>query len=241
MTEATPQRIAELEEAVRLRDEFLSAVAHELRNPLTPIVLLVDMLRNQARGLPEAGGLMAGLDRLDRAISAYLRRTTALLNLSRLSSGKFHVEISAVDLSAVIREVVENFAFSAKRARSPLISSVEDGIVGNLDRLGVEEIADNLLSNALKYGAGKPVEVTLARDGDRACLRIRDHGIGIAPEDQARIFTHFERAVGRSQHGGFGIGLWIVGRLVEAMNGTISVESRSGEGATFTVTLPLAA
>jgi two-component system OmpR family sensor kinase len=233
------QRISALEEAVRARGEFISVAAHELRNPLTPIVLMVDMLRTQAQGLPGADGLMAGFDRLDRAIAAYLRRTTALLNASRLSSGNFRAELSAVDLSALIREVADHLAVSAARAGSPLILSIADGIGGNLDQLGVEEIADNLLTNALKYGAGKPVEVSLAREGDYACLRVRDHGIGISAENQARIFARFERAVTRSEHGGFGIGLWMVGRLVEAMDGTISVESRSGEGASFTVKLPL--
>ncbi len=241
MTEDTDRRIAALEEAVRARDEFISVAAHELRNPLTPIVLLVDMLRARARKLQAASELIAGLDRLDWVVAAYVRRTTALLNVSRLASDKFRVELSEVDLSVVIREVADNLALSAERVGSPLILSIQDGIKGILDRLGVEEIADNLLTNALKYGAGEPIEVMLARNGDRACLRIRDHGIGISSEDQARIFARFERAVARSQHGGFGIGLWMVGRLVEAMDGSISVESRSGEGSSFTVTLPLTA
>jgi signal transduction histidine kinase len=235
------QRIAALEEAVRARDEFISVAAHELRNPLTPIVLLVGMLRARARDLDGGSALTVGFDRLDRAIANYLRRTTALLNVSRLSSDKFRVELSAVDLSAVIRDVSDTLALSAERAGSPLILSIQDGINGTLDRLAVEEIAENLLTNAIKYGAGAPIEVTLARDGDRACLRIHDHGIGIPPEDQARIFARFERAVTRRQHGGFGIGLWMVGRLVDAMDGSIAVESRGGEGSSFTVTLPLTA
>jgi two-component system OmpR family sensor kinase len=238
--EDTDRRIAALEEAVRARDAFISTAAHELRNPLTPIALLVDALRTQARGLPEAGQLALGLDRLERAIAAYLRRTGGILNVSRLSSGKFSVELSEFDLSAVVREVVDNLAFGAERVGSPLRFSVPTGITGILDRLGFEEIVENLVTNAIKYGAGKPIAVSLVRDDPHACLRVRDHGIGISPADQARIFARFERAVAQSQNGGFGIGLWLVGQMVEAMGGTIAVESRIGEGSSFTVTLPLA-
>ncbi len=239
MTEDTDRRIAALEEAVRARDEFIAIAGHELRNPLTPIVLLVDMIRGQASGLKGARELMPGLDRLDRAITAYLKRTTVLLNVSRLSSGTFSLELSEIDVSAVVRDVADSLAVSAQRVGSALILAIKDGINGVLDRLGVEQITENLLTNALKYGGGEPIEVTLVRDGDHARLRVRDHGIGIQPGDQARIFARFERAVSRSQHGGFGIGLWMVGRLVEAMEGSISVESSSGNGSSFTVTLPL--
>jgi signal transduction histidine kinase len=239
-SEDIDRRITALEEAVRARDALISIAAHELRNPLTPIALLVDALRAQARGLPEASELALGLDRLERAITAYLRRTTDILRVSRLSSGKFSAALSEFDLSAVVREVVDNLAFGAERVGSSLVLSVPAGITGTLDRLGFEEIVENLVTNAIKYGAGKPIAVSLVRDGPAARLRVRDHGIGISPADQARVFAQFERAVAQSPSGGFGIGLWLVGRLVEAMGGTISVESRIGEGSSFTVTLPLA-
>ena len=110
---------------------------------------------------------------------------------------------------------------------------------GLLDQLAVEQIADNLLSNAIKYGAGEPVEVSLLRRGAKAQLTVRDHGIGISEEDQARIFDAFERAVTRREQGGFGIGLWVVRQLVDTMHGEIHVASRRAEGSTFTVILPL--
>jgi signal transduction histidine kinase len=92
----------------------------------------------------------------------------------------------------------------------------------------------------VKYGAGKLIEVSLVRSSATARLGVRDHGIGISEEDQARIFGPFERAVRRREHGGFGIGLWVVGQLVGAMCGEIQVTSRPLQGSTFTVTLPLA-
>jgi signal transduction histidine kinase len=111
---------------------------------------------------------------------------------------------------------------------------------GIWDRIALEQITDNLLSNAIKYGAGQPIEITLMSDGKTASLRVQDNGIGISEADQARIFGRFERAVTRRAHGGFGIGLWVVRQLVDAMGGDIAVLSKPGSGSTFTVTLPIA-
>lgn len=107
------------------------------------------------------------------------------------------------------------------------------------DRLAVEQVIDNLLSNAVKYGAGAAIDVTLANHDDMITLSVRDHGPGIAPEDRTRIFERFEHAVGQRRHGGFGIGLWLARQLVEAMGGSLDVESRPGGGPTFVVRLPL--
>jgi signal transduction histidine kinase len=107
------------------------------------------------------------------------------------------------------------------------------------DRSAVEQIVDNLLSNAIKFGAGAPVEIGLVpADGASARLTVRDHGIGISPEDQARTFERFERVISTRPQAGFGLGLWTTRRLVEALGGTILIASAPGEGSTFVVTLP---
>lgn len=234
-------RIAELLDAVRARDEFISVAAHELRNPMTPILLLVNRIAAHIAALPEPPSiaLARDIERLERAVPAYIKRATTLLDISRISSGKFHLELSEVDVSLVIRQAADGLATTAERIGSPLLLSVQSGVAGNLDRLAIEQIAENLLTNAIKYGAGEPIEVTLTSDGKAAWLAIRDQGIGIAADAQARIFARFERAVARSEHGGFGVGLWMVARLVDAMGGTISVTSSPGEGSTFAVMLPL--
>jgi signal transduction histidine kinase len=113
--------------------------------------------------------------------------------------------------------------------------------VGEWDRVRLEQVVTNLLSNAAKYGSSRPVEVTVSGDGTTAVLSIRDHGIGIPPEHQSRIFERFERAVSDRHYGGLGLGLWIVRQIVEALGGSIRVESETGEGSTFTVLLPKAA
>jgi signal transduction histidine kinase len=104
--------------------------------------------------------------------------------------------------------------------------------------LGLDQVITNLLHNALKYGAGKPIELSVSTDGTRARLSVRDSGIGISPEDHARIFERFERAVPGRHYSGFGIGLWICKQIVEALGGEILVMSRLGEGSTFEVSLP---
>jgi signal transduction histidine kinase len=115
---------------------------------------------------------------------------------------------------------------------------VPKGVFGTWDRLAVEQILDNLISNALKFGAGKPIDISLATDGSGVRLTIRDHGDGISPGDQARTFGRFEQEVGKRQHGGFGIGLWLAHRLVGAMGGEITIESPADGGTAFLVRLP---
>jgi signal transduction histidine kinase len=112
-------------------------------------------------------------------------------------------------------------------------------VVGRWDRARIDTILTNLLSNAIKYGAGKPIEVRVASDGRRAWLSVEDHGIGIAPADQARIFERFERAVPERHYGGFGLGLWIARMMAEAHGGRLGVQSKQGEGSTFLLDLPI--
>ncbi len=233
--------IEELREAVRARDEFVAIAAHELRNPMTPILMQVHTLAADARSprrcRPEV--LAPRLELLEHAVRDFVRRSTALLDVSCVAAGNLRIEPAEVDLSAVVRGVVDRAGVAARMARSELEADLQEGVVGLWDRLALEQVAENLLSNALNFGAGKPVAVALHADGREARLAIRDRGIGISEEDRARVFGRFERAVARREHGGFGVGLWLAGRLVAAMSGAIAVESVPDEGTTFTVTLPL--
>jgi two-component system, OmpR family, sensor kinase len=233
--------IEELREAVRARDEFVSIAAHELRNPMTPILMQVDGLlaaaKNPDRCRPEI--LKPRVELLERAVNEFVRRATALLDVSRVAAGNVRIELTEVDLSRVVREVVDRLAGAAKMVRCQVKPDLQEGVVGMWDQLAVEQIVENLLTNALKFGAGRPVGIALSSSGRTARLTIRDQGIGISEEDRARIFQRFERAVVQREHGGFGLGLWLVNQLVEAMGGTISVESARSEGSSFTVALPI--
>ena len=137
------------------------------------------------------------------------------------------------------RAVTTRFREVIERSESTLVLRAEDAIQGRWDAIALETVTGNLLSNAIKFGAGRPIEVAVESDDRHARLTVVDHGIGIAEEQQGRIFERFERAVSARHYGGFGIGLWVARHLVEAHGGDIQVHSRQGEGSRFTVELPI--
>jgi PAS domain S-box-containing protein len=231
----------EAQEAIQVRDQFLSIASHELKTPLTPLQLHVHKLqrslaRNWAATPPEQ--LVSQLEAMARQVRRMTGLVDNLLDISRLSAGRMDLELAEVDLVAVVREVAGRFEPELERTGVALHVRAEGSVTGFWDETRVEQIVTNLLSNALKYGMGQPVEISVAAEGDAAALTVRDFGIGIAPEHQARIFGQFERAVSGRAYGGFGLGLWIVRRLAEVLGGTVSVASAPGEGSTFRVVLP---
>lgn len=238
---ALQKQIAELTEAVAARDTFIAVAAHELRNPMTPLIGQIDLLLAAVRARrcsPEQ--VEARVERMQFAVRRYLKRATMLLDVSRLTRRKLHLELEPLDLSAVIRDVAGDFDSAGKYAGIPINVTVPERLDGTWDRLAVEQIVENLVSNAVKYGACTPVEIGLADLATGSVrIQVRDHGEGIRDADRARIFQQFERAVGEGERrSGFGIGLWVVGQLVEAMGGAIRIEDAPGGGALFTVTLP---
>jgi signal transduction histidine kinase len=146
--------------------------------------------------------------------------------------------LSEVDLVEVTRDVVSQLGNDLGRSGSTLSLTTEARIVGLWDRGRLEQVVTNLLANAVKFGLGRPIEVVVAAHGATALLTVRDHGIGIPRGMQQRIFRPFERAVSDRQYGGLGLGLYIVHTIVDALGGTIHLESKSGAGTTFRVELP---
>ena len=231
----------QLQRAVAARDEFLSIASHELRTPLTALQLELQALQKRlGRGdTMTSEQLSHRLETGIRQVNRLGKLVNSLLDISRLTAGRIDLQIAEVDLAEVAREVTARLATEAARAGCTLSFAAGEGrATGQWDRLRLEQIASNLVSNAIKYGGGRPIEVAVEHDGVRARLRVSDRGIGIAPEDQARIFDRFERAVSERHYGGFGLGLWIVRQIVHALQGGIWVQSRVGEGATFIVELP---
>lgn len=236
------QQVAELRLAVRARDDFIVIAAHELRDPMTPIMGVADLALAAAHAAEGAcpPRITTLLERMQLLAQDFVQRSTRLLDVSRIEAGNLRLEPAATDLSALVLSVARRHDVVAARASSPLGLDVGEGVAGVLDRLAVEQVAENLISNALKFGRGMPVTVRLRSDGRSAWLDVQDQGIGLSPEQQASLFVRFEQVVAQHQGSGFGVGLWLAGRLVTAMGGQISVSSRLGEGATFTVRLPLA-
>lgn len=231
--------VRELRDAVRARDDFLSLAAHELRTPLTPLVMQISNLLSLAREhkVPsDADWLVKQVEPIDRALNRLRRLVGTLLDASR-AVGELRLERVELDLANLVREIVERTRGDMERAGCDVTVRTES-VVGRWDRTHLEQLVGNLLSNAMKYGARKPIEVDVEQDAGLARLSVRDHGIGIAPEDQQRIFERFERLVPVRHYGGLGVGLWIVRQIVLAHGGRTWVESTPGEGARFVVELP---
>ncbi|BAQ46624.1 histidine kinase [Methylobacterium aquaticum] len=239
--DALRREVGALRRALSERDAFLAGVAHELRNPMTPILGQVERLRAAAeRDAPE-GRVAQGLAQLHWLVERYIRRATTLLDVSRAQAGQLALLATPVPLAEVVDEVVESLRPMAAHAGSAIAVAVPDDLVLSCERLALDQILDNLITNAIKYGDGGAIAVAAARDGAVARIRVSDRGVGIPAADQGRVFERFERAVADpgTAPTGFGVGLWLVRRLAEAMGGSVALESRPGEGATFTVTLPL--
>jgi signal transduction histidine kinase len=230
------------QEAVRLRDEFLAVASHELKTPLTPLNLRLQSLRRELerRDAPvDSTRLKEHVTVLQRQCKRLSTLAESLLDVSRLEVGRLVLELEYVDLSVLVREVVSRFAAQAARTHTPLEVSAGEPVVGRWDQLRLEQVVSSLLSNAIKYGAGRPITVIVERVPTGARLTVRDNGIGISPEHLPRIFDRFERAVSAEHFGGLGLGLYLTRHLVEAFGGTIRASSEPGKGASFEVDLPL--
>jgi two-component system, OmpR family, sensor kinase len=238
---ALQARIAELEGELQARDDFLAIAAHELRNPMTPISARVELLLAKAREMSDdvPKGIAQGLEHLEQLVDAYLRRATVLLEVSRISSGNLRLHAVELNLSSLVRQVATKMMPLAERAGCRLRLTVQEEVTGRCDAMAMEQILENLLSNAARYGLGRPIEVAFSRDGETARLSVRDKGVGISAHDQAQIFDCFRSLPRTGPHGGFGVGLWVTHQLVRAMQGEIAVSSSPGAGSTFTVKLPL--
>jgi len=235
----------QLVKAVRDRDDFLSIASHELRTPLTTLRLELESLRRSLRLRPETALANGQFTRNVEVAGTQTARLVALvenlLDVSRLASGRLEIHASEFDLSELVADVVGRLRPSLEAARCSIEIAEQTSVVGKWDRLRLDQVLSNLLSNAIKYGAGHPIEVRLKHGHAFARVEVRDRGIGIAPEDQDRIFQRFERAASGAHYGGFGLGLWISREIVLALGGSIELESAPGAGSTFTVLLPLSA
>jgi len=229
---------AEAQAQVRERDEFLLIASHELNTPLTSLML---QLQRIERAIQKGSNvpMKDGLEVASRSTRRLTQLVQMLLDTSRITAGKLKLALQRCDLSQLTKDVVARHADEAARAGTH-IELMSNGVLpGRWDRDRIDQVITNLVTNAIKYGDRKPIEVKVGQDGAEAILSVRDRGIGIKPEDQRRIFERFARAVSERNFGGLGLGLYIVGQIVAAHGGRVSVASQLGEGTTFTVALPL--
>jgi signal transduction histidine kinase len=229
----------ELRRALELRDEFFSIATHELKDPLFSLQLANRLLRLAAARQGEMPDyIQQHLDVSQRQTERLARFIDELLDVSRIMNRRLQLEVEPLDLSELAREIVARFRDRSDARGTTITAVAPEPVNGDFDRMKLEQVIANLLANAAKYGAGRPVEVRVRGDANMAVLEVRDQGVGIAREDQARIFERFERASTGHKKESLGLGLYIVRSLVEAHAGTIGVTSEPGEGATFTVRLP---
>jgi signal transduction histidine kinase/AmiR/NasT family two-component response regulator len=225
------------QDAVRSRDEFLSVAAHELRTPLSALMLSLHTVHRTALQQGEDAMVKKSINLLKQCerLSALVDR---LLDVSRITSGKLELRLEHVDLAKLVRETCDTMKEAAERAGSPLVVAVPESVTGSWDPLRIAQVVTNLLSNAIKFSSAEPIEVTLDATDGQALLAVRDHGTGIAPERLPFIFERFERGVSVRNYGGLGLGLYVARQIVTAHGGRIEVESAPSEGAVFRVHLP---
>jgi PAS domain S-box-containing protein len=230
------EQLARSEEAVRLRDEFLSVAAHELRTPLAALQLQLESLRDQTAGIEPRQ--RARLDRATRNVQRLADLIATVLDVSRIAKGTLTMTPDLIDLGAVVEEVVDRYQDSARIAGCTVQASVTPGIKGWWDPLRVGQALTNVLSNAFKYAPGSRVEVKLVRDGGDAVLRVEDNGPGIPAEHLERVFGRFERAA-PTAYGGMGLGLYLAREIVRAHGGTIGATNRPDGGLRVEMRMPI--
>ena len=233
----------ELEHAVRMRDDFMSIVSHEVRTPLNGLILETQLRKmHLARDNAAAftmDKMQAMVERDERQIQSLIRLIEDMLDVSRIRTGKLSIRPNEFDLSRLVTTLVHTFASQISAAQSSINLRAEQPVVGQWDEFRIEQVVSNLLTNALRYGAKSPIDVSVYAEGKRAVVEVRDQGIGISEENQQRIFLQFERVTAKHAVAGLGLGLFISEQIVAAHHGKITVHSALGEGALFRVSLPL--
>jgi signal transduction histidine kinase len=237
----------ELQHSLRMRDDFMSLVAHELRTPLNTLFLETQMRSLQLKrgNLPAFNPEQMGnmIKRDERQIKAMIRLIDDMLDVSRMKSGTLSIRPGKVELMGLLERVVNDLSLQAAAAGSTLQLAAHEPVEGVWDEFRIEQVIVNLLTNALRYGGGGQVELSVQKVSDEVCgtkvrIDVRDHGKGIAPDFIDRIFEPYERGAKAGEPKGLGLGLYISRQLASSHGGELTVQSVPGQGATFSLLLP---
>lgn len=229
---------------IKARDEFLSIASHELKIPLTSMLLKLHNMLNNIRNVSLANfsipELMGALENAEKQINSLTARINDLLNLSLITTGRMELNPKKTDLVIITKQVAENFSELLKHDGYKLQIEAESPVYGYWDNNRIEEVIMNLFSNAIKYGQNKPINIKITKDEDVAKFMIKDHGIGISSKEQAFIFDRFKRTKESEELGsGLGVGLYITKQIIKAHHGKIKISSALRKGSTFTIELPI--
>jgi len=234
----------EAREAIRIRDEFLSIASHELKTPLTSILLSLQLI---LRRLEKNTHKFAESEEIFKAVEISItqskrmsRLINDLLDVSLITSDYFQIDPEEVNLTGLLKDVEMKFEVILKHKKIDLvIKEAQENVTGYWDRVRIEQVISNLISNALKYGNGKPILIKTELQKDHVLIKVKDRGIGIRPEDKDRIFKVFNRGLDVKSYKGIGVGLFISKKIVDAHKGELIVNSSLGNGSTFIVKLPV--
>ncbi len=234
---------SEAQKSIQVRDDFISIVSHELRTPLTPLKIHIQVikgyLQKQIEDPTKRDFLLKSILTLNLQVVRLSKLVENLLDVSRISAGRLLLKRVRCDLGEIIRKVADQFSEDLKLSHCSLTLKIPESVFGFWDAYRMEQVVTNLLTNAMTYGKGKPIEIEVIVIQNQAILKVTDHGVGISKQDQSKLFKRFERAASVMSYGGLGLGLYITHQIVEAHGGTIGVESELNQGATFSVRIPL--
>jgi signal transduction histidine kinase len=235
------QRTLQLKEAVRVSDNFLSIASHELKTPLTSLKLqiqlrkkLLQMENNEAFSKDK---IQKMLNHDERQVNWLIQLVKYMLDINNINAGKLNLRIEQINLGDLVTTTLDQLAPILNEADCHVSLNITDSVIGYWDGFRLEQVVMNLMTNAIKYGAGHFIHVTVENYECKARLIVRDQGSGIAMKDQARIFLPFERAVSEDQVSGLGLGLYIIKGIIDAHKGSISLQSEIGKGSAFIIEL----
>jgi PAS domain S-box-containing protein len=236
------ERTEQLNQAVQIRNNFISIASHELKTPLTSLMLQTQLRKRNLKKGAHVTFTTEQLTKMFDTDEQQLARITHLiddmLDISRISTGKLSINLNRFDLCELVKELVDRTKDQFLAAGCPVTIDICEPIFGNWDQFRIEQVIVNLLTNALRYGGKNPISLQVKALKGKAQIIVRDQGLGIAKENHERIFQMFERAISESEVSGLGLGLFIVSQILKSHQGTIRLESELGQGAAFFVELP---
>lgn len=243
LVEKEKQARERAEDAIKARDEFLSIASHELKTPLTTITLRIqstlDSILNNTLANFSGEKLVGSLNIAHEQTRRLQMLIKDLLDFSLITRGKLDLQLNEGNLNDIVKGTIDRFEDHLELANCSLRLETTGEIPGLWDQIRLEQALSNLLTNAIKYGEGSPIEVTIEKEGHTAKISVKDNGIGIEPKKQKAIFERFQRATEDEKFQGLGVGLFIVKQIIDAHGGKVSVKSKLGKGSTFIIELPI--
>jgi signal transduction histidine kinase len=231
------QKISELEESLKMRDEFLSVASHELRTPITRILMGLGLMKKNNQIHDEK--FLKYFKICEDSTQELITLMDNLMDVSRLRTGKLEIKRTKTNITNLMLNVLDNFKDPIRLNDNNVVFSHGGDIIGYWDQTRISQLFTHLVSNAVKYAPGKSIKIDLFQKDQNVFYEITDDGPGIPYQLQSKIFERFERASDYKRASGLGLGLYVSKQIVLAHNGEINLKSHPGKGTSFQVVLPI--